>query len=132
MMSRVMTVEAAGQLYGIPMDAVLETVHVPRDALTAVGAARAFVLRDRTIPLIVLSDVLADEGQVEAEEEARVVVVTAAGHIAGIEVDRFGQRLDVMLKPMEGLLTGAPGVAGTTLLGDGRVLVVLDLASLLL
>jgi two-component system chemotaxis sensor kinase CheA len=38
--------------------------------------------------------------------------------------------MDVMLKPMEGLLAGMPGVAGTTLLGDGRVLIVLDLEEL--
>jgi two-component system chemotaxis sensor kinase CheA len=38
--------------------------------------------------------------------------------------------MDVMLKPMEGLLSGMPGVAGTTLLGDGRVLIVLDLEGL--
>ena len=36
-----------------------------------------------------------------------------------------------MLKPMEGLLSGLPGVAGTTLLGDGRVLIILDLLDLL-
>ena len=52
--------------------------------------------------------------------------MSAAGQIGGIEVDRLGERLDVMLKPMEGLLGGMRGVAGTTLLGDGRVLVVLD------
>jgi two-component system, chemotaxis family, sensor kinase CheA len=39
--------------------------------------------------------------------------------------------MDVMLKPMEGLLAGAGGVAGTTLLGDGRVLIVLDPQALL-
>jgi two-component system, chemotaxis family, sensor kinase CheA len=52
--------------------------------------------------------------------------MSAAGQIGAIEVDRLGERLDVMLKPMEGLLGGMRGVAGTTLLGDGRVLVVLD------
>ena len=47
--------------------------------------------------------------------------------MGGLEVDRLGERLDVMLKPLEGLLAGVPGIAGTTLLGDGRVLIVLDL-----
>jgi two-component system chemotaxis sensor kinase CheA len=39
--------------------------------------------------------------------------------------------MDVMLQPLEGLLTGTPGIAGTTLLGDGRVLLVLDIAEIL-
>ena len=47
--------------------------------------------------------------------------------MGGLEVDRLGERLDVMLKPPEGLLAGVPGIDGTTLLGDGRVLIVLDL-----
>ena len=49
----------------------------------------------------------------------------------GLEVDRLGDRLDVMLKPPEGLLAGVPGIDGTTLLGDGRVLIVLDLHEIL-
>jgi two-component system chemotaxis sensor kinase CheA len=61
----------------------------------------------------------------------KVVVTAVGGQLSGIEVDGFGERLDVMLKPMDGLLAGMHGVAGTTLLGDGRVLIVLDLLELL-
>jgi two-component system chemotaxis sensor kinase CheA len=97
------------------------------------GAAQAFVLRDRTVAarstwprpwarLVPTS---------EPRRHANVVIVSAAGQIGGIEVDRLGERLDVMLKPMEGLLGGMRGVAGTTLLGDGRVLVVLDVQEML-
>jgi two-component system chemotaxis sensor kinase CheA len=39
--------------------------------------------------------------------------------------------MHVMLKPVEGLLSGTPGIAGTTLMGDGRVLLILDLQELL-
>jgi two-component system chemotaxis sensor kinase CheA len=60
-----------------------------------------------------------------------IVVVAANGQLGGLEVDRLGEPLDIMLKPMEGLLAGSPGIAGTTLLGDGRVLIVLDLEPLL-
>jgi two-component system chemotaxis sensor kinase CheA len=38
--------------------------------------------------------------------------------------------MDVILKPLEGLLSGVPGLAGSTLLGDGSVLLVLDLGEL--
>ena len=131
MMSRVMTVECAGQAFGIPMEAIVETVRVPRDGIAAVGAARAFVLRNRTIPLIPLAEILGRPGAAQSGGDAQVVVVSAGGSVGGLEVDRLGDRLDVMLKPMEGLLAGAPGLAGTTLLGDGRVLLVLDVQELL-
>ena len=48
-----------------------------------------------------------------------------------MEVDRLGERMDVMLRPPDGLLAGVSGVAGTSLLGDGGVLIVLDLQELL-
>ena len=46
------------------------------------------------------------------------------------QVEKLGERMDVMLKPMDGLLKNMRGVAGTTLLGDGRVLIVLDVQEL--
>ena len=74
---------------------------------------------------MILADTLGLARDVSAQHPAKVVVVSASGQIGGLEVDRLGERMEVMLKPMEGLL-GNEGVAGTTLLGDGRVLVVLD------
>jgi two-component system chemotaxis sensor kinase CheA len=131
MMSRVMTVEVGGQMFGIPLESVIETVRLPRERILPVGATHAFVLRDRTIPLIDLGQTLGrPAGSLKAE--ADIVVATASGQIGGLEVDRLGERMDVMLKPLDGLLAGTPGIAGAALLGDGRVLLVLDLQELLL
>ncbi len=126
MMTRVMSVEVAGQAFGLPLDSVLETVIISRDSIIPIGAARAFVLRDRTVPLVNLADTLGIFRDAPGERQAKVVVVSVAGQIGGIEVDRLGERMDVMLTPIDGLLEGMRGVAGTTLLGDGRVLIVLD------
>src|SRR5204862_440915 len=76
-------------------------------------------------------EALGDRRREAGAGEVNVVIAEAGGELGGLEVDRLGERMDVMLKPMEGLLAGAPGVAGTTLLGDGRVLIVLDLQELL-
>ena len=59
-----------------------------------------------------------------------MLIVAVGGQLGGLEVDRLGDRMDVMLKPPEGLLAGIPGIDGTTLLGDGRVLIVLDLGEI--
>ncbi len=130
MMTRVMTVEAGGQVFGLPLEAVVETVRVPRTAIAPVGAARAFVLRDRTMPVIDLGKALGWE-RPSSGADATIVVVSAMGQLGGLEVDRLGDRLDVMLTAPEGLLAGVPGIDGTTLMGDGRVLIVLDIRELL-
>ncbi len=132
MMTRVMTVEAGGQTFGLPLDSVVETARIPRTRISAIGQGQAFVLRDRTIPLIDLAGSLGRARTATAAPDANIVVVSIAGRLGSLEVDRFGNQLDVMLKPMDGLLNGMPGVAGTSLLGDGSVLIVLDLQDLLL
>jgi two-component system chemotaxis sensor kinase CheA len=132
MMSQVMTVEAGGQVFGLPLDAVVETIRVPIGDVFRVGAAHAIVLRDRTVPLVRLSQVLGGGSAAAAEPEAAaVVVVRIDGALGALEVERVGERMEIMLKPLEGILSGLPGVAGSTLLGDGSVLLVLDLAELL-
>ena len=53
------------------------------------------------------------------------------GNPVGLVIDDFHEDMDVILKPLDGILTGIRGFAGTTLLGDGRVLLVLNLKELL-
>jgi two-component system, chemotaxis family, sensor kinase CheA len=131
MMTHVMTVEAGDQVFGIPLDVVVETVRIAKKAVMRVGVAPAIVLRDRTIPVFDLARTLGVSLERPADTEAIIVVVAFAGQVGGIQVDRLGERMEVMLAPLEGLLSATPGIAGTTLLGDGRVLLVLDIGELL-
>jgi len=139
---RVMTIDAGGQIFGIPIETVLETTRVPRDQIRRLGGADVFVRRERTVPLVRLADVLGLSGSAPCTNaDARIVVVRVSGQngtghdaaeqTGALEVDALGERIDIMLKPMEGLLAGVRGFAGTALLGDGRVLIVLDIAELL-
>jgi two-component system chemotaxis sensor kinase CheA len=131
MMTRVMTIEAGKQIFGIPLDAIVETVRVAPDALADLGAAQALVLRGRTIPIVELDRTLGIAHASRAANQATVVITASAGQWVGIRVDQLGEQMEVILHPLDGLLSGIPGIAGTTLLGDGRVLLVLDIGALL-
>jgi two-component system chemotaxis sensor kinase CheA len=131
MMTTVMSVEAGGQVFGVPLDAVIETIRVPRSAINEVGAARAVVIREQTLPVIGLGRLLGGAGQTGEAGEATLVIATFGGQQCGLEVDALGERMEIILKPLEGLLAGTPGIVGTTVLGDGRVLLVLDVGELL-
>jgi two-component system chemotaxis sensor kinase CheA len=127
LVTQVMTVEAGGQLFGIPLDAVVETLRVEKDRIFPVGAAHAIVLRDRTIPLLRLVDVLGSRAK-DVDDSGPIVIAQLDGQLGAVQVDRIGERMDIILKPLDGLLSGMPGLAGSALLGDGGVLLILDLA----
>ena len=131
-MSRIMVVAAGGQLFGISMDAVSETVRVTPDRISQIKNNSGFVFRDRIVPIVALAELMKLPEQARDLTAARLLVVMeAAGRIAALEIDAIRDRLDVVLKPMQGLLAGARGYAGTTLLGNGQVLLVLDIKELL-
>ena len=130
-MSHIMVVEAGGQVFGIPMDAVTETVRLTPDRISQIKNNNGFVLRDRIVPICSLAELMNLPRTPVPPSDTRLFVVTeAGGKIAALEVDAIRDRLDAVLKPMQGLLSDARGYAGTTLLGDGGVLLVLDLKEL--
>ena len=132
MMTRVMTVAVGDQMFGIPLETVVETVRAAREAIFPIGGSRAFVLRNRTVPVIDLAETLDYRAHPRASATATLLIISIAGQLGAIEVDRLGESMDVMLKPMDGILSGTPGLAGATLLGDGKVLLILDVQELLL
>jgi two-component system chemotaxis sensor kinase CheA len=129
-LARVMMVEAAGEAFGVPLEGVIETVRVTRGQLTPVRAGRALVWRDRAVPVLELAELLRLPASTAPREELRLLIVQAGDEPHAIAVDAFGERIEAPLRPMTRLLAGVPGLVGSTLLGDGRVLMVLDLEAL--
>lgn len=127
----VMIVRAGTERFGIPIDGIVEIARIPAGRILPVGQGEAFVLRDRTLPLLRLSDLLALADTERTAPEARILILATGDQRIGIEVDGFEGRLDVMLRPLTGLLAGMPGMRSAALLGDGRVLIVLNLAELI-
>jgi len=126
-MTRIMVVESRGQVFGIPMDAVTETVRLTPDRISYIKGNNAFVLRDRIVPICSLAELMnLPSAPTLPAGSGLLVVIEASGKIVAIEVDAIRDRFEVVLKPMQGLLSEARGYAGTTLLGDGNVLLVLD------
>jgi two-component system chemotaxis sensor kinase CheA len=127
-----MVVECAGQSFGVPMDAVTETVRLTPDRIRQVKNNEGVVLRDRIVPICSLAELMKLPRPRSAAPDSRLVmVIEVGGKIAAVEIDAIRDRLDVVLKPMQGVLSNARLYAGTTLLGDGAVLLVLDVKEIL-
>ncbi|MDB5623935.1 MAG: hypothetical protein JWR39_2498 [Devosia sp.] len=128
-MTQLLVVSVGGERYGVPMPAVLETVRVKQEAVSAIRDNRAFVLRDRTIALLSLSELLGLPETVPVEEMT-VLVLELGGQRIGIIIDAITERIETVTRPLTGLLTGVRGIGGSTVLGNGQVLLVLDIAEL--
>lgn len=126
---RLLLVEVGPERYGLPMEAVAELARVPRERIRDLAPGAATILRDRTVPVLHLADLLdlpRGPGEIRAAPpEARLAVLRAGAEVVAIEVDRFAGRFDGLVRPLPAL-AARPGLAGTTLAGDGRVLLVLD------
>ena len=124
---RIMVVESGGQILGIPMDAVRETVRLKPDQITRIKRNEGFVFHEKVVPICSLAELLELPSSEAAVGDRLVVVTEVGGRTTALEVDAINERLEVVLKPMHRLLSSARTYAGTTLLGDGAVLLVLDL-----
>jgi two-component system chemotaxis sensor kinase CheA len=131
--TNVMTIESDHQIFGVPMDMVVETVRVRRSTIHTIKNRQTTVLRGRIVPLRSLNELLAADTpqQANADDEFATLVVRMQGEHIGIVVDEFREVVDIILKPMGGILGGLPGYAGSALLGDGSVLMVLNPKELL-
>lgn len=126
--TNVMMIEAAGRRFGVPMDLIVETVRVPAEDIHRFKQAQTVVLRGRIVPLRALSDLLALDipPLLNADGEHAVLVVRIGAETIGLLVDDFDGTSDIILKPLEGVLAGLTGFAGTALMGDGSVLMILN------
>jgi two-component system chemotaxis sensor kinase CheA len=131
--SHVMAIESAGQRFGVPMDLIVETVRVHRDDIHHFKQARTAVLRGRVVPLRGLNALLDLDAAERANDEGElaVLVLRLGGENVGLVVDQFHGATDIILKPLEGVLAGLTGFAGSALMGDGSVLMVLNPKELL-
>jgi two-component system chemotaxis sensor kinase CheA len=127
MLTPVMMVRAGSDIWGIPLEAVLELQRIDRDRIVTVKDRRAVTWRDRTVPVLTLAEQLAVAPGREAGREADMLVVVVGGEPVGLIVDAVIGRLEALVRPLGGVFSGLPGLTGTTVLGDGRILLVLDL-----
>jgi two-component system chemotaxis sensor kinase CheA len=126
--TNVMIIESNEQIFGVPMDMVVETVRVSRAQLSSIKQKQTTVLRGRIVPLLSLNELLAlpQEQVPNEDDEFATLVVRVHGEHVGIVVDDFHETVDIILKPMSGILGGLGGFSGAALLGDGSVLMVLN------
>jgi two-component system chemotaxis sensor kinase CheA len=130
-MSQLMVVEVGAERYGIPLEHILETQKIPSQIVQAIREGHAFSLRDQTVPLVYLAELLNLPRQPQRKDFLKALIVRAGTEKIAVVVDEISDRAETLARPLTGLLQGVPGISGTTVLGDGKVLLVLNLEDLI-
>jgi two-component system chemotaxis sensor kinase CheA len=133
--TRVMTFEVQGRQFGLPIDSVVETQRIDTHQVQYLKQSATFPWRGRTLPLLFLSDLLELETSLDGiaakRNDIAVLVVKHAAERVGLVVDRFLGGMELIVRPLDGVLAKLDAYSGTALLGDGSVLLVLNLRGLL-
>ncbi len=121
-------VETSGELFAVPLTAVLESVKIKSSDIHRVDGRDVVQLRGSVMGVKRLSRILG-----LPEEERRLhymVVLGRAEKRTGLLVDRLRGQQEVVIKALDEYLGDAFGVSGATILGDGRVVLIVDTAKI--
>ena len=111
--------EADGREYALPVSAILDTLTLP-----AGSDGGSIEWREHELPLLDLG--LAMGSRPDRRRRGQVVVTDGGGHPLGLTVGATRGPLEILVRGLDDLLQGLPGVSGSSVLGDGTVVLILD------
>lgn len=123
-------IRVGDETYAISLENVEETLLVNKDDIKYVHGTPVTNVRGEILSLKDLAGVLGTEVNRETIEEHPVVVVRSGRSRIGFIVDELVGQQEIVIKPLGKLLAKVRGMAGATILGDGNVALILDVASL--
>ena len=119
-------VEVEGEIYSIPLASVLETLRVDQREFHVIGGQEVLKLRDMVLPLVRLEQVFNVKRCHEQDNFCYIVVIGSADKRVGLVVTRLVGQQEVAIKSLGKYLANVTGIAGSTILGDGRVALIVD------
>ena len=128
-----MIVKALGDFLVIPLGSVIEVLRVNKEQINSIKGKEVIKLRDSVLPLVTLDYLLAGKSNGRKKEEQEwqyVVEVGIAEKRYGIKVDELIGQQEVVIKSLGSYLGKIDGVAGSTIMGDGTVVMILDIIEL--
>lgn len=126
-------VEAQDDLFILPLASVLETVKIARSDISSINRKEVIRLRDTVLPIVDLHSIFFkgfSQLELGTMENSYVVVLGLAEKRLGLVVDKLIGQEEVVIKSLGEFLGHTKGIAGATILGDGRVRLIVDPAGI--
>ncbi len=122
-------VGVAGETYIVPLDMVVECLELPAQEEVEGAATGVLLLRGKPLPFLRLRDHFGIAGS--PPERENVLVVRHGASLAGLAVDVLLGESQTVIKPLGTILRDIPGISGSSILGNGRVALILDVVGLM-
>ncbi|MFC7784349.1 MULTISPECIES: chemotaxis protein CheA [unclassified Rossellomorea] len=127
----VMLVEIEAEKYAIPLSSIIETAIVKKEEMMNAHNQRVIDFRGKIVPLLFLKDVFEVPKDSKDEDLYSVVVVRKGEKMAGLVVDSFIGQQEIVLKSLGNYLHDVFAISGGTILGDGKVALIVDCNALI-
>ncbi len=114
------------EIFAVPLSAVLEIVRITPEEIYSIQGREVIRVRDTILPLARMSDIIGKNRTIHQSAVSYVVIVGWAEKRIGLLVDSLQGQKEVVIKTLGNYLGDVPGIAGSTILGDGSVILVID------
>lgn len=122
-------VKVQEEIFAIPLGNIDETTSLETQDIKNIQGQQVTVLREKVLPLVFLKEILEVPGQRETNEMYVVVVRKGEQQIGLVTEELVGQQ-EIVINSISKMLTGIRGIAGASILGDGRISLILDIGTL--
>ncbi|MBF0233382.1 MAG: chemotaxis protein CheW, partial [Desulfamplus sp.] len=143
----VLLVEVSGNSYAIPINYIMETLKVTSKTFISAGEQMMFYYRGEVLSAYFLSELLNSDGsdgsdgshivgqaetresvaeRVNTDKEISMVIIKTSKDRYGVIIDRFDKNMEIAVKPLPDMLSHLDVISGISILGDGRVLLVIN------
>jgi Chemotaxis protein histidine kinase and related kinases len=121
-------IQLGKEIYAIPSGYVEQIVSLKPSEIRRINKQEVLMLRGEVVPLIRLQDALGTPDAINQQlDDLDVVVIRTGDRLIGCVVDSLLRQQDVVIKSLGGYLGNIKGIAGATILGDGKVALILDM-----
>lgn len=122
-----MMIQVGEETYAVPQSMIEETLRVYVSQLKEVSGQKVLTIRDRVLPVFILNELLGVFGD-SASEKKYILVASVGERRFCIAVDAVLGQEEIVIKTINGIDSEACGIMGATITGDGKVVLILDLA----
>jgi two-component system chemotaxis sensor kinase CheA len=119
------------QTFALPLASVNEIFHLDLSNTNSVDGQLTIIVREKAIPLFYLDQWLVRDFTEKSRDKGHVVIVQLGNQQVAFVVDSLIGQEEVVIKPLDRLLHGTPGMAGATITSDGGIALILDIANIL-